>query len=402
MDRQALVLRNRRLAASLRKETPKQRLRDVILAGLARLPVTSSGAGSGRLLIIRPDHLGDVLLCTPAIQAIKRQNPRLSIHVLCGSWSAEALARYSEIDRVLTLDFPGFQGQGKRAGGAWWLAWKTARQLRAIGYSSAIIMRPDHWWGAMVARLAGIEKRVGYDLKNVKSFLSLAYPFQHEHAVVQNMRLATDRRGQIAPDEIVLRYPLLAADQVQLKETLRLWRAPAGLSLICIHPGSGRQSKLWRTEKWAAVADQIVERYAAQIVFTGTASETGMIDEIVQQMTTGGAIVAGPTSISQLAALYNHALAVLGPDSGALHLAAAAGTATVALFGPADPSEFAPWGDRSRHAVVTSDIGCRPCRILDWRDDDLDWHPCVRDITIEEVLSGLDKVLSADRSPPAT
>ena len=97
--------------------------------------------------------------------------------------------------------------------------------------------------------------------------------------------------------------------------------------------------------------------------------------------------------MGQLAALYRRSLAVLGADSGAMHVAAAVGAATVALFGPADPHEFAPWGDRRRQAVVASDIACRPCRILEWRDDELENHPCVREITVEEVLRAARAVL---------
>ena len=78
-----------------------------------------------------------------------------------------------------------------------------------------------------------------------------------------------------------------------------------------------------------------------------------------------------------------------------MHLAAAAHTPTVTLFGPADPVEFAPWGDPCRHAVVTSDIACRPCRILDWRDDNPAYHPCVNEITVGQVMEAASRVLSA-------
>ena len=109
--------------------------------------------------------------------------------------------------------------------------------------------------------------------------------------------------------------------------------------------------------------------------------------------------IAGETSIGQLAALYRRARAVLGPDSGALHLAAAVGTPTVALFGPADPVEFAPWGDPRHHAVVTTDIGCRPCRILDWRHDESEYHPCVRDISVVQVIEAAQRVMRANQRP---
>ena len=132
------------------------------------------------------------------------------------------------------------------------------------------------------------------------------------------------------------------------------------------------------------------------MVFTGTAGETSLIKEIESKMKADAYSIAGSTSIGQLAALHQRSLAVLGPDSGAMHLAAAVGGPTVALFGPADPVEFAPWGDRRRHAVVTASIGCRPCRILDWGDDKSEYHPCVRDITVDQVLGATERVLLAE------
>jgi heptosyltransferase-2/heptosyltransferase-3 len=98
--------------------------------------------------------------------------------------------------------------------------------------------------------------------------------------------------------------------------------------------------------------------------------------------------------VNQLAALFKRARVVMGPDSGPLHLAAAVGTPTVALFGPADPVEFAQWGAPAKHIILTSDIGCRPCRVLDWNGDDPINHPCIRDITLARVLESARRVTS--------
>ena len=97
-----------------------------------------------------------------------------------------------------------------------------------------------------------------------------------------------------------------------------------------------------------------------------------------------------------LISVISRSLVVLGSDSGPMHLAAAVGTPTVTLFGPADPIEFAPWGHRRNHAILTSPIGCQPCRILDWHDDNLEYHPCVRDITIGQVLDESRRVIQAE------
>jgi heptosyltransferase-2/heptosyltransferase-3 len=87
---------------------------------------------------------------------------------------------------------------------------------------------------------------------------------------------------------------------------------------------------------------------------------------------------------------------VLGPDNGPLHLAAAVATPTVALFGPADPDEFRPWGPVERHAVLASSIACRPCRVLDWSGDDPANHPCMSDISVGAVLEAARRVVSRE------
>lgn len=387
MDKAALEARNQGLVQKLRQPSLKHHVRNAALRLIAKAPVPPQRAESNRLLIIRPDHLGDVLLTTPAIRAIKAQRPELSIHVLCGDWCADALADFDEIDQVLTLPFPGFQRSGVAGGNPYRLALGAAGKLRQVGYDSAIIMRPDHWWGAMLAYLAGIRQRVGYSEPGVAPFLTLARSLRQEHAVEQNWRLAEAYVEMPLPDEMSLEFPLQDADSKRIDSLLADRGIDAGKAIICIHPGSGASSKLWHSENWAAVADLMAREYDAVIVFSGTAGDRAMIEDIAVTMSVAPYQLAGSTSVGELAALYRRASIVLGPDSGALHVAAAVHCPTVALFGPADPIEFAPWGDPRRHAVVTSGIACRPCRILDWGDDKSDFHPCVRDITVEQVLA---------------
>lgn len=395
MDREALARRNRRLAEERHRPSVKQRLRNSALRLIAKAPVPLQRAKSNRLLIIRPDHLGDMLLTTPAIKAIKRGCPELSIHVLCGPWCAELLANFDEIEQVLTMPFPGFGRGRSRGGNPWKLALQSAGKLKRIGYESAIIMRPDHWWGALVAKLAGIGQRIGYDQPGVAPFLTESRGLEDQHVVEQNLRLAEMLTGISSGDSIRLDLPLRDEDREFIDRQLKEWNIARDKGVICIHPGSGALSKLWTCEKWASVADRLAREYDAAVVLTGTAAEAAIAHDITARMKSGAGIVAGSTSVGQLAALYRRSLAVLGPDSGAMHVAAAAGAATVTLFGPADPMEFAPWGDGQRQAVVASDIACRPCRILEWRDDELENHPCVREIIVEEVLGAARGVLGS-------
>lgn len=390
LDRQSLAQRNRHLAIARHRPSRKHQLRDQLLKAVAQIPVPMQRGNPQRLLIIRPDHLGDALLSTPAIGLLKRARPDLQIHVLCGPWSAELFSRYPAIDQALALPFPAF-ARSRSTDNAYLLALRWARRLRETGYCCAIIMRPDHWWGAMLAHLAGIPRRIGYKHANVAPFLTETHALRHEHAVQKSLRLVDPWTGTVLRADIRLEFPLAEADCAYIEGRLAELGIPQGRQLICIHPGSGAASKLWRNDKWAAVADALRRATDCAIVFTGAASESGLIAEILAQMSQSGHSV-GETSIGQLAALYEKASLVLGPDSGALHVAAARDTPTIALFGPADPVEFAPWGDPDRHVVLTTGLACAPCRILDWRDDDAAHHPCVRDIEVNEVLAAARRI----------
>lgn len=400
LDRADLARRNLQLAQTWHQRPARHALRDLALAGLAKLPLAPpQRSKTNRVLVIRPDHLGDALLMTPALQFIKRQQPQTELHVICGGWAAEILAPFTEIDLLLTLDFPGFQRQhSTSARNAYLLALQSARRLRAIGYDSALIMRPDHWWGAMLAFLAGIRERVGYDTAGASPFLSRRLPQQREHAVLQNLRLAAFWMGADHEQTVQLNLAVDADDASAMNKLLAERGIAPTQPIICIHPGSGMPSKLWQAQKWAAVADQVARRSQSAIIFTGASAEKNLIEIIAEQMQAKSLSVASLTSAGQLAALYRRASVVLGPDSGAMHVAAAVQTPTVTLFGPADPAEFAPWGDGQKHVVLTSDIACRPCRILDWRDDPPANHPCVRDISVRQVLAATQRVLAAQNA----
>lgn len=388
MDKETLVARNRQMTEAFHSLPLRHHVRRALLHTAARVPIRKSrGRGVSRILLIRPDHLGDMLLTAPALHALRRARPLSEIHVLAGPWSAGVLAHYPEVDLVLTLPFPGFERALKEdLSSPYYLAISAARKLRRIGYNSAVILRPDHWWGALVAHLAGIPERIGYDLPDVAPFLTRKIRFEHTHAVIQNLRLIERWTGTLAPERIPYTFTIDEADQQYIDNRLHTAGVAVEKKLFCIHPGSGAWVKLWHEERWRMVADTLAEQLEAVVVFTGGDAETPMIQRISASMKQPYVILAGETDVGQLAALYARALLVLGPDSGPLHLAAAVGTPTVALFGPADPVEFHPWGTPDKHFALTTDLGCRPCRVLDWADDNPEYHPCVRNISVGEVL----------------
>lgn len=395
MDREALVRRNKQLAEAFHQPPVQHRLRHYMINAVSKFPFWALTKGWNRFLFIKPDHLGDMLLALPAMRALKKAQPYSEIHVLAGPWAASVLTNVPEVDLALTVDFPGFARDTEKTNyiTPYTQLMRVSRQLRQIGYGHAIIMRPDHWWGAMLAYVAGISERIGYDIENVSPFLTQAIPHEYGHAIRQNLRLIEEWTGKIPDEDVQYKYDVYDDEQ----NTIRGYLNDYGIidqPYFCIHPGSGTWVKRWHNDLWAKVADTLIDQLDTRVIFTGTDGERAMINAIQNRMTHRSYTSAGDLSIEQLAALYQNAKVVLGPDSGPLHLAAAVKTPTVALFGPADPIEFAPWGDKKHHKIVTSDIACRPCRVLDWGDDDPDYHPCVHDISIGQVLEAARTVVN--------
>src|SRR5262249_53975081 len=157
--------------------------------------------------------------------------------------------------------------------------------------------------------------------------------------------------------------PIAAEDREYVNSLLAASQISADQPLIAVHAGAGTPIKQWPVEGWATVADRVADKLRATVILTGSDNEYPQILQIISKMRQKAVSVAGETNIGQLAALYERASVVLGADSGPLHLAVAAGAPTVHLYGPADPAEFGPWGDPLRQIVLTSPIGCRPCRI---------------------------------------
>lgn len=390
----ALARRNAALAAQRHTRTLREQARSLLLRLIAALPVPSAQSDGRTILLVRPDHLGDVLLTGPAIEALSRAAPGARLVALVGPWSAGVISAFPQVDLTLTLPFPGF---ARRPGGIsarpYWQAWRWAGQLRQLRAEAAIIFRPDHWWGAMLTCLAGVPRRVGFALPDVSPFLNEAIPFSGGHAVEHNLALVRPWTGTTPPGTAInVRFPVEEPDRQYIRQKLGESGFPEGAPRVIIHPGSGTAVKQWDPAHWARVADHLAGIWGAPILFTGSDRELRMIRQITDRMASPAILLAGETNVRQLAALYEGAQVVLGPDSGPLHLAVAVGTPTVHLYGPADPAEFGPWGEPTRHAVLTSDIACRPCRILDWSGDDPANHPCVRDIPPEDVIAAALRV----------
>ncbi len=400
------------------------------------------------ILLIRPDHLGDMLFLTPALHALRERLPDVRITLLVGPWSQAIVAGNLDLDAVEICSYPGFERRPKeRPWAPYRLLFATAERLHSSGYDTAVVLRFDHWWGAWLAAAAGIPRRIGYAWPETQPFLTEAVSYRADrHEVVQNGALL----AALAPGlEIVARHSGLEAlagfsprPPNRLKPRIQAVRfSPAGTvatdaawasglenalgptrftvapadrdwatawltahgadlarPVIAIHPGAGAAVKQWPPAAWAEVANRLAVERGTQILLTGGAGERGLVEAVASDLSQPALDAAGQTTLGQLAALYQRCALVLGSDSGPLHLAVAVVAPTVHLYGPVDAAKFGPWGDPARHAVLTTPWPCAPCNRLDWPAETLAAHACMAAITVEDVVRVAYRVVRVPRS----
>lgn len=363
------------------------------LLALAASPwVHPHRATIGRVLYLKPDHLGDILLATPVLTALRARQPQAHITAVVGPWSAGMLARNPDIDTLLTCPFPGFERQTPAGGRLmrllrpYILLLHYGVLLRHGNYDAALIGRDDHWWGAALALLAGIPLRIGFAVPECRPFLSVALPWNaRDHVTAQGLALVQALPGPPLPTHISTRFTPAPADHAWAESWLHENNLAAE-RLVIIHPGTAGPDKRWFPERWAMVADDLA-RNGAQLVLTGGPGEEGLVAAVAAAMHTPVIQLAGRTSVGQLAALLGRASLVLGVDSGPLHIAAAQATPSIHLYGPGDASRFGPWGDPARHRVIRAELWCSPCGVFSACPRGLAQPECMEQIAAEQVVA---------------
>jgi heptosyltransferase-2/heptosyltransferase-3 len=376
--------------------SPRQHLRLALLRAAGAASRKSSWPATPRaILLIRPDHLGDMLFLTPALHVLRQALPDARIALLSGPWGVEAVRDNPDLDAIETCIFPGFERRPKQDSLApYRLLRTTAHRLRDAAYDTAVILRFDHWWGAWLAAAAGIPRRVGYDWPETRSFLTQTLSYRPDrHEVEQNATLLAALAPGMAADLGPTRYHISAADHAWAVDWLTAAGCEPGQRLVAVHPGAGAAVKQWPAASWAAVADRLAERPDTRIVLTGGPGERELVGAVAAKLARPVLNAAGATTLGQLAALYARCALVLGSDSGPLHLAVAVGTPTLHLYGPVSPTKFGPWGDPARQMVLRTTWPCAPCDRLDWPASALQQHACMGAITPDAVLHAVDSLL---------
>jgi heptosyltransferase-3 len=318
-----------------------------------------------RALVIKLRHHGDVLLCSPVFSVLKAHAPQIEIDALVYSDTAQMLTGHPAIAAVHTID-----RRWKKLGPLAHLKaeWTLFQALRSRRYD-LIIHLTDHPRGAWISRFCGVRWAVARRVGGRGAWWSKAFTHffssprgAHRHTVELNLDALRRVGVYPAPDE--RRLSLVAGELADA----RLASLLQGLGLdsqpfIHIHPASRWHFKCWPASAMATLINRL-HAEGHQIVLSAAPDdhEMSMIAAIQAQLEHPAASLAGQLSLKELAALTARARLFIGVDSAPMHIAAAMGTPSVALFGPSGDKEWGPWA--VAHRVVASDSHpCRPCGI---------------------------------------
>ena len=305
-----------------------------------------------RILVIKLDHIGDVLLATPVFSNLRRAYPNAELHALTGAWSRVVLEKHPDVNNVVEYNSPAFCRTGQPT--SLRETFNLYRQLHRQKYDLIVELRSD-WRTVWFAFLRLTPKRLSRAALQVANKLGFAQ-FSGTHETTRNLDVLR-QVGIPTPVQTAI-FSVTTEDKKWASDFLATYQIDGQHPLIAIHPGSPIALKRWLPERYAELADWLIAQKRAQILFVGVKDEIPITTEIQARMRGESINIAGKTTLTQLASILPTCNVFIGNDSGPMHLAAAVGTQTIGLYGPGDPTRFGPAGTKCQTIQRKSDCPC--------------------------------------------
>jgi heptosyltransferase-1 len=378
-----------------RRERMLVALADALLlpASLRRLVRRRPADAPTRILCLRLERIGDLVMTLPALAELRALAPEASIDLVVGSWNREIAAAIPGIDRIETADADWL---ARGATGLTPLALaRRAAGWRAHRYDLAINFEPDIRTNIALAA-SGARRTAGFRSGGGGPLLDLALEYDAStHTTDNALTLVRRALGGEATDRprAALRLPETARS-----EAARLLRTLAGVPKIGIHVSAGRAVKQWPEAQFRQIAERLIRDRGAGIVLTGAPEDRPQVDVVRCGLPADRVVdLCGGASLLTVAAVIEQLDLVVTGDTGPMHLAHAVGTPVIAVFGPSDPKRYGPRGVHD--IVVRIDLPCSPCNRIRLPPARCTGHTpdCLAGIETAQVLAAIDEALRDGR-----
>jgi lipopolysaccharide heptosyltransferase II len=398
-----------------------QNTRERLLVGLAdralgvaalpgRLMPARPRATPRRVLLLRLERIGDLLMSVGAITEIRRRLPDATIDLVVGSWN-EALARLLPVNTVEVLDAP-WLARDTTAGSIGGLLGQAAG-WRGRHYDLAINLEGDIR-SNLLTWTAGAKRRVGFGMAGGGPLLTDVVPYDATRHVAANLAALVERSLDL-PAGSVPAPPAAAAldaarivlpDRARASARASLAQLAGGrlpASLLGLHTPGGRAIKQWPAERFAEAASRLAREMDASVVLTGGPDDHAIVEEAESRLAAAGVRTLrldGTSDLVILAGILAQCRLLLTGDTGPMHLAAAVGTPIVAVFGPSMPWRYAPLV--ADHRIVRVDLPCSPCNRIRQPPERCVGHTpdCLVGVTTEMVVAAGRDLLASTLAIP--
>lgn len=337
-----------------------------------------------RILVTRLRFIGDVVLTTPVIRALRKAYPQADIYYLAEPVPVSILANDPDLTGIIPLiDTTELTGS---LSSRWLEIIRFYRELRSYKFDLVIDLFSNPR-SAGLTFLSGATYRVGYDVR-VRGALYNIKIKRGDSIRVTDAYLDAIRTLGIPVDDDRPRLTVSRDDQEWATALLNDYFDADAKLIIGINPGGSWPAKRWGAGAFADLIEILQERFVARIIMIEGPGQN-KITEAVTQLLNAPVDVLAPDTLPHLAAVINQCSLFISNDSGPMHIAAAVGVSTIGLFGPSRPDIWFPYSRTDGH--VSHDPGIQDCCGKDICERD---SPCINMISVDEVVKSAEELLA--------
>src|SRR5260370_5804487 len=341
-----------------------------------------------RVLVVRLRSIGDTVLATPSLFALRRFLPHARIDMLLEEWVAPVLDGLDLIDRVITIPRDGAAARVR-----------VARELRAIRYD--VVYNLDGGTTAtFLPRATGAKHRVGFAHYQYHRLHNHIAPSSLEiwkrpklHSVEQQLALM-GWTGVPVTDGPPAQLAVIEGALASVCEKLRAPGFPAAREdfgpFALIHPAAAFDTKRWATDRFARIAEDLGARGMA-VVAIAAGNDRHLVETLMKE-SSARVMALTDLSLPEVTALASRARLFVGNDSGIAHIAAATGAPCVVIFGSSNVAHWRPWTTQANE-VVREEMPCQPCH--GYFCAEFEKPECILRVPVEGVVGAIDRVLTA-------
>ena len=335
-----------------------------------------------KVLVVRLRSIGDTVLATPSLFALKRFLPNAQVDILVEDWVAPVLDNHPHVDNVIALERGGFMTRAR-----------VARELRAANYDVVYNLHGGTT-ATFLTRATGARHRVG--------FKSYQYGQLHNHQAPSPLLIWEQQKTHSVEQQLALLgwtgVPVTDRPRTSLgispkaAETVDRLLNEAGLSnqnIALIHPAAAFATKQWATQNFARVVEFLAERGLTSVAIAAR-GEQALLEQLRSEASVK--VVTFALSLPEVTALAARSQLFVGNDSGIAHIAAAVGTPSVVVFGSSNIAHWRPWNTAPAE-VVFEEMPCQPCH--GYFCEQFAQPECILRVPVTRVTAAIDRVLRA-------